>query len=48
MPDWFGWLAVGAAAIGRFVALYVLMVKTQAGDPMKRREDSFEPPAGVA
>jgi hypothetical protein len=38
---------VGALAVGLFVALYVLLVKRQAGDPMKRGEDSSEPPGGV-
>jgi hypothetical protein len=40
-------LAIGAVAIGLFAALYVLMVKRQADDPMKRGEDSSVPPGGT-
>jgi hypothetical protein len=46
MPESLSWVVVGAAVVGLFAGLNVLLIKRQAADPTTRGEDSSQPPGG--
>jgi hypothetical protein len=46
MPDSLSWVVVGAAVVGLFAGLYVLLIQRQATDPTTRGENSSQPPGG--